>query len=178
MVAAARWCICTRSGQSYVWKPQACQQTSARGPGARARGGGEVVYLPTRTLALLDALCAALPAHTLLAADFDALPDTVLPGTNAPLMATTVRQAPGKEARCVWHSQARRWLQPTLRAVRGMRCQLFWSKFWLLRASTALAPVFDIPALLIRRRLCWVNSRLVRASTACAPVLSHFSAAF
>ena len=50
-----------------------------------------MLYLPTRTLTLLDALCAALPAHTLLAADFDALPDTSLPGVNAPLVATTVR---------------------------------------------------------------------------------------
>lgn len=49
-----------------------------------------MLYLPTRTLTLLDALCAALPAHTLLAADFDALPDTSLPGVNAPLVATTV----------------------------------------------------------------------------------------
>lgn len=52
-----------------------------------------MLYLPTRTLTLLDALCAALPAHTLLAADFDALPDTSLPGVNAPLVATTVRCA-------------------------------------------------------------------------------------
>ena len=56
-----------------------------------ARGGGEVLYLPTRALTLLDALCGALPAHTLLAADFDALPDTSLPGVNAPLVATTAR---------------------------------------------------------------------------------------
>ena len=62
-----------------------------------ARGGGEVLFLPTRTLTLLDALCAALPAHTLLAADFDALPDTSLPGVNAPLVATTVRCAHASE---------------------------------------------------------------------------------
>ncbi|KAK9825352.1 hypothetical protein WJX81_001851 [Elliptochloris bilobata] len=55
-----------------------------------ARGGDEIMYLPTRTLALLDALSTALPSHTLLAADFDALPDTSLPGAYAPLVATTV----------------------------------------------------------------------------------------
>jgi hypothetical protein len=49
------------------------------------------VFLPTKCMALLEALCAARPAHCLLAADFDALPDTTIPGKNAPLVATTVR---------------------------------------------------------------------------------------
>ena len=80
-----------------LWKPHACRQAFSRGPGARS-AGSEIVFLPTRTLALLDALCAALPAHTLLAADFDALPDRVLPGTNAPLVASTVRLAAGTGA--------------------------------------------------------------------------------
>ena len=80
-----------------LWKPHACQQACSWGPGARSNGS-EVLFLPTRTLALLDALCAALPAHTLLAADFDALPDRVLPGTNAPLVASTVRPAAGTGA--------------------------------------------------------------------------------
>ena len=49
------------------------------------------MFLPTRSLALLDAVAGALPAHTLLAADFDALPETRIAGANAPLVATTVR---------------------------------------------------------------------------------------
>jgi flagellar motility protein MotE (MotC chaperone) len=51
------------------------------------------VWLPTRCLALLDALHAALPRHTLLAADFDALPDVTVPGRCAPLVSG--RPAPG-----------------------------------------------------------------------------------
>jgi len=61
------------------------------GRAAGARGGGDEVFLPTRSLALLDAVAGALPAHTLLAADFDALPETRIAGANAPLVATTVR---------------------------------------------------------------------------------------
>ena len=51
------------------------------------------MFLPTKCMALLEALCAARPAHCLLAADFDALPDTTIRGKNAPLVATTVRAA-------------------------------------------------------------------------------------
>ncbi len=54
-------------------------------------GPENTVFLPTKCMALLEALCAARPAHCLLAADFDALPDTTIPGKNAPLVATTVR---------------------------------------------------------------------------------------
>ena len=76
--------------------------THANRPCHVAQAGAAVAArwcsLPTRTLALLDVLCAALPAHTLLVADFDALPDRVLPGTNAPLVASTVRQAAGSRA--------------------------------------------------------------------------------
>ena len=58
---------------------------------AAGTGGAEdTVFLPTGCMALLEALCAARPAHCLLAADFDALPDTRIPGKNAPLVATTV----------------------------------------------------------------------------------------
>ncbi|GBF96788.1 hypothetical protein Rsub_09644 [Raphidocelis subcapitata] len=56
-------------------------------------GGPEAVWLPTRCLELLDALHAARPRHTLIAADFDALPDVALPGANAPLVSG--RAAPG-----------------------------------------------------------------------------------
>ena len=61
-------------------------------PGARAHR--KMLYLPKRTLTLLDALCGALPVHTLLAANFDALPGTSLPGFNVPLVATTACCAP------------------------------------------------------------------------------------
>jgi hypothetical protein len=52
-----------------------------------------VAFLPTRALALLDALHAARPRHTLVAADFDALPDVRVPGLGAPLVSG--RAGPG-----------------------------------------------------------------------------------
>lgn len=48
-------------------------------------------FLPTGALRLFDALHAALPRHALIAADFDELPEVVIPGLNAPLVASTVR---------------------------------------------------------------------------------------
>ena len=57
---------------------------------AAGAGGVDTVFLPTGCMALLEALCAARPQHCLLAADFDALPETRIPGKNAPLVATTV----------------------------------------------------------------------------------------
>ena len=60
---------------------------------AESAGAANTVFLPTKCMALLEALCAARPAHCLLAADFDALPDTAMPGKNAPLVATTVSSA-------------------------------------------------------------------------------------
>lgn len=45
------------------------------------------VWLPTRCLQLLDTLHAALPSHSLITADFDALPDIKVPGRNAPLVS-------------------------------------------------------------------------------------------
>jgi hypothetical protein len=55
-------------------------------PGA-ADGEATGVWLPTRCLQLLELLHAVLPQHTLIAADFDALPDVVVPGRNAPLVS-------------------------------------------------------------------------------------------
>ena len=40
--------------------------------------------------ALFDVLCKMRPAHHLIAADFDALPDVVVSGKNAPLVASKV----------------------------------------------------------------------------------------
>ncbi|KDD76562.1 putative S-adenosyl-L-methionine-dependent methyltransferase [Helicosporidium sp. ATCC 50920] len=51
----------------------------------------EPVWLPTGALQLMDTLCAVRPNHTLLAADFDELPDVVVPGVHAPLVASTER---------------------------------------------------------------------------------------
>lgn len=45
------------------------------------------VWLPTRCMQLLETLHAAVPRHTLIAADFDALPDIKLAGKNAPLVS-------------------------------------------------------------------------------------------
>ncbi|PRW05767.1 S-adenosyl-L-methionine-dependent methyltransferase [Chlorella sorokiniana] len=49
----------------------------------------EVRWLPTGCLQLLDTLQRARPSHTLIAADFDALPEVAVAGINAPLVATT-----------------------------------------------------------------------------------------
>ena len=54
------------------------------GPAADRR-----VFLPTGCLRLLDTLCQVRPAHRLLLADFDFLPDTVIAGRNAPLVSDT-----------------------------------------------------------------------------------------
>ena len=45
-------------------------------------------------MTLLDTLVKARPFHCILAADFDQLPETRIPGKNAPLAATTVRPVP------------------------------------------------------------------------------------
>ena len=50
---------------------------------------GSDVWLPTGALALFDAAFAARPHHTLLAADFDALPGVALSGAGAPLVAAS-----------------------------------------------------------------------------------------
>eukprot|EP00191_Tetraselmis_sp_GSL018_P003404 CAMPEP_0177611364 /NCGR_PEP_ID=MMETSP0419_2-20121207/20447_1 /TAXON_ID=582737 /ORGANISM="Tetraselmis sp., Strain GSL018" /LENGTH=351 /DNA_ID=CAMNT_0019107079 /DNA_START=334 /DNA_END=1389 /DNA_ORIENTATION=+ len=47
------------------------------------------VFLPTSCLELLEALHDRRPRHCLIAADFDALPDVVIPGKSAPLVSTT-----------------------------------------------------------------------------------------
>ncbi|EIE25916.1 DUF185-domain-containing protein [Coccomyxa subellipsoidea C-169] len=48
------------------------------------------IFLPTKCMMLLDTLVKACPFHCILAADFDQLPETRIPGKNAPLAATTV----------------------------------------------------------------------------------------
>lgn len=60
-------------------------------PNPLAGTAGEAAFLPTGCLELLDTLCALRPAHHLVAADFDQLPEVVIPARNAPLVATTVR---------------------------------------------------------------------------------------
>eukprot|EP00241_Pyramimonas_parkeae_P001559 CAMPEP_0114269190 /NCGR_PEP_ID=MMETSP0058-20121206/26452_1 /TAXON_ID=36894 /ORGANISM="Pyramimonas parkeae, CCMP726" /LENGTH=470 /DNA_ID=CAMNT_0001387603 /DNA_START=70 /DNA_END=1483 /DNA_ORIENTATION=+ len=47
-----------------------------------------VEFLPTSCMALLDVLHAVRPAHRLIAADFNHLPDVSIPGKNAPLVAS------------------------------------------------------------------------------------------
>ena len=51
-------------------------------------GRPEIVYVPTGSMALLEALHATRPRHRLIAADFDALPGVRMSGTNAPLVAS------------------------------------------------------------------------------------------
>ncbi len=53
----------------------------------------DAMFLPTGALRLFNTLHHVRPNHRLLAADFDFLPETVIPGKNAPLVATTVNGA-------------------------------------------------------------------------------------
>ena len=71
-----------------------------RGAFGRAVGSGDTVFLPTASLALLEALGERRPAARLILADFDALPGVVIPGTNAPLVASQ----PGGGATRDWPS--------------------------------------------------------------------------
>lgn len=57
---------------------------------AGSQGADNTVFLPTKCMQLLETLSAARPNHCILAADFDELPGTTIPGKNAPLVATTV----------------------------------------------------------------------------------------
>lgn len=52
--------------------------------------GSSAIFLPTGALRLFDTLHKVRPNHRLLAADFDFLPETVIQGENAPLVATTI----------------------------------------------------------------------------------------
>lgn len=48
------------------------------------------IFLPTKAYILLESLVKEFPLQSLILADFDELPETVIPGMNAPLVATTV----------------------------------------------------------------------------------------
>ncbi|GHP08471.1 hypothetical protein PPROV_000720900 [Pycnococcus provasolii] len=61
---------------------------AARWLSAKVRGE-EVFWIPTGALEAFRALRAALPRHSMIAADFDALPDVVVAGHGAPLVSTT-----------------------------------------------------------------------------------------
>lgn len=50
----------------------------------------EVMFLPTTALQLMQTIWAERPCHSIIAADFDELPDVVIDGLNAPLVASTV----------------------------------------------------------------------------------------
>ncbi|EFJ50230.1 hypothetical protein VOLCADRAFT_89143 [Volvox carteri f. nagariensis] len=56
----------------------------------------EVLWLPTACAAFLELLHTLRPNHSLIAADFDKLPDVKLPGRNAPLVAQKVVTMTGK----------------------------------------------------------------------------------
>lgn len=53
-------------------------------------GSNSSIFLPTGALQLFDTLHRVRPNHRVLAADFDFLPETVIQGKNAPLVATTI----------------------------------------------------------------------------------------
>ena len=73
-------------------------------------------YLPTAYLALMDLLHTTRPHHTLIAADFNKLPDVRIPGTCAPLVSSLVRPSHRVATRVARESTGR----PN--AVRGKTC--------------------------------------------------------
>jgi hypothetical protein len=105
----------------------------------------QVAWLPTACLALLDCIAAARPSHTLLAADFDALPQVQLEGVNAPLVSAKVGGLQAWGCACVYVCVADGgctvsavphvccdWLQRgCCREVWALRCQEeFISRLW------------------------------------------------
>lgn len=85
---------------------------------------GEAAFLPTGALQLMDALHAARPNHHLLAGDFDALPETRVPGRGAPLVATTVSSGGGLGGALVWGPSAGRQqrVRPILQYCHHQEC--------------------------------------------------------
>ena len=69
--------------------------SSSGGGSAYEESGGsppsssEIVFLPTGAASMFSSLFEVAPDHTLLAADFDALPGVAVAGANAPLVAST-----------------------------------------------------------------------------------------
>lgn len=59
------------------------------GEGGGSSSISNEIFLPTGALRVFDTLHKVRPHHRLLAADFDFLPETVIQGENAPLVATT-----------------------------------------------------------------------------------------
>eukprot|EP00898_Chlorokybus_atmophyticus_P009186 jgi/Chlat1/9269/Chrsp99S08532 len=48
--------------------------------------GEDIAWMPTACLALVDTLHAMRPSHALIAADFNSLPEAIVPGRRAPLV--------------------------------------------------------------------------------------------
>ena len=51
---------------------------------------GEVIFVPTGAMALLEVLHCSRPNHSIILSDFDFLPEVRIPGRNAPLVAEKV----------------------------------------------------------------------------------------
>lgn len=51
---------------------------------------GEVMFVPTGAMALLEVLHSSRPNHSIILSDFDFLPEVRIPGKNAPLVAEKV----------------------------------------------------------------------------------------
>lgn len=59
-------------------------------PEGQKESAEETLFVPTGCMALLETLHDARPNHSIIAADFDHLPDVKIAGKNAPLVAEKV----------------------------------------------------------------------------------------
>ena len=114
---------------------------------------GEAAWLPTGALRLLDSLHAALPRHTLLAADFTQLPEVQVEGWGAPLVASTVRRGGVQRRAAAWDA----WLAMGARARMGG-----------LRPQTPNPPLHNPPPQHAAHPVLgqWVRARLARPDRA------------
>jgi hypothetical protein len=59
-------------------------------PESRTKVNEDIMFVPTGSMALMETIHDARPNHSIIAADFDYLPDVTIPGKNAPLVSEKV----------------------------------------------------------------------------------------
>ncbi|CAG9466937.1 unnamed protein product [Pedinophyceae sp. YPF-701] len=86
--AEARVSAGSRLGSFVDWLAGGSASSAASVRGSDE--GDAILHLPTTATRFFDALHAARPNHSLLMADFDALPGVQIPGVNAPLVSELI----------------------------------------------------------------------------------------
>lgn len=70
--------------------PMAMRYVCAEGVREETYQQAEAIFLPTKACMMIASLVKSFPSHSVLLADFHALPDVKIQGKNAPLVAATV----------------------------------------------------------------------------------------